>query len=94
MEEAREYTVVKFIPRNLMDERCVLLNMRYQVYIYQDEDGRFVAECPIIPGCVSGGDTYDEAIAMIKDAIRGCLEVRKELGMPPIVAVEAVEVTV
>ena len=51
--------------------------MKFQVYIYQDEDGRFVAECPIIPGCVSGGDTYAEAIEMIKDAIEGCLEVRK-----------------
>lgn len=41
-----------------------------------DEDGGFVAECPLIPGCVSQGDTRDEAIANIREAIELCLETR------------------
>ena len=68
--------------------------MRFQVYIYQDEDGAFIAECPIIPGCVSDGQTFEEASENIKDAIRSSLEVRKELGLPPIMYPQQIEVTV
>ena len=52
----------------------------------RDEDGIFVAECPSIPGCVSQGGTREEAIANVQDAIRQCLEVRAERGMPLTVA--------
>ena len=52
----------------------------------RDEDGIFVAECLSIPGCVSQGETREAAIANVLDAIRGCLEVRAERGMPLTVA--------
>jgi predicted RNase H-like HicB family nuclease len=39
-----------------------------------EEDGGYVAECPAIPGCISEGDTVEEALANIKEAIDGCLE--------------------
>ncbi|HZK75361.1 MAG TPA: type II toxin-antitoxin system HicB family antitoxin [Candidatus Kapabacteria bacterium] len=69
--------------------------MRFQVNIYQDEDGMYIADCPIIPGCMSQGKTFEEAQENIKDAIRGCLEVREELGLPPIMQdLREVEVTV
>ena len=55
--------------------------MRFVVTIERDEDGVFVAECPSIPGCVSQGDTREQAIANVRDAIRQCLEVRAERGM-------------
>lgn len=42
-----------------------------QVIIYPGEDGYWVAECPSLPGCVSQGTTKPEAIANIKEAIRG-----------------------
>jgi antitoxin HicB len=45
--------------------------MKYRVIIEQDENGVFVVECPALPGCVSQGDTYDEALKNIKDAIQG-----------------------
>ena len=61
--------------------------MRFVVTIERDEDGIFVAECPSIPGCVSQGETREEAIANVQDAIRGCLEVRAERGMPLTVAI-------
>lgn len=50
--------------------------------MYQDEDGMFIAECPSIPGCLSQGKTRKEAEKNIKDAIKECLEVRAEKGMP------------
>ena len=56
--------------------------MRITVTIDRDEDGVWVAECPSIPGCVSQGDTKDEALANIREAIELCLEVRAESGMP------------
>ena len=68
--------------------------MKLAVTIYQDEDGMFVAECPAIPGCVSQGFTEAEAEANIKDAIRECLAVRAEMGLPPTVATREIEVLV
>ena len=68
--------------------------MKLIVTISQDEDGVFISECPNIPGCVSQGDTRAEAITNIEDAIRECIAVRKELGMPLTVEVEELEVNV
>jgi predicted RNase H-like HicB family nuclease len=68
--------------------------MKFVVSIYQDEDGMYVAECPSIPGCVSQGQTEAEAEANIADAIRECLAVRAELGMPSTVTTREVEVAV
>jgi len=64
------------------------------VTVDRDEDGAFVAECPAIPGCVSQGHTEKEALENIQDAIRQCLEVRAELGMPLTVVVHQVEIGV
>ena len=40
--------------------------MKIIVTIDRDEDGIWIAECPSIPGCVSQGDTKDEALANVK----------------------------
>ncbi len=56
--------------------------MKFDITIYQDETGMFVVECPVIPGCVSQGKTEAEALDNICEAIEGCLESRKELGLP------------
>jgi len=53
-----------------------------QVIIYPGEDGYWVAECPSLPGCISQGKTKEEAIANIKEAIRGYIEALKEDGLP------------
>ena len=49
--------------------------MIYRVAIEKGEDFGFVVHCPAIPGCHSQGDTIEEAIENIMDAIRGCLSV-------------------
>jgi len=69
-------------------------SMKFLVSIYQDEDGAYIAECPSIPGCVSQGQTEAEAESNVADAIRECLAVRAELGMPPTVTTREVEVLV
>ena len=68
--------------------------MRLLVTLFQDEDGVFVAECPVIPGCVSQGKTEEDALHNVCEAIRECLEVRAELGMPLTVTTREVEVPV
>jgi len=66
--------------------------MKFVITIEQDEDGMFISECPSIPGCVSQGKTEQEALGNIKDAIKQCLEVRAEKGMPLTVATREIEV--
>jgi predicted RNase H-like HicB family nuclease len=68
--------------------------MGFSVTIERDEDGMWVVECPSIPGCVSQGKTRPDAKDNIRDAIKACLEVRAEQGMPLTVETQQVEVTV
>jgi predicted RNase H-like HicB family nuclease len=68
--------------------------MRFIITMFQDEDGVFVAECPSIPGCVSQGKTEKEAEKNIQAAIKECLEVRAEKGMPLTVTTRQVEVQI
>ena len=68
--------------------------MKFPVTIDRDEDGVWVVECPSIPGCVSQGQTRDEALKSIEEAIVLCLEVRAERGLPLTVETRQVEVTI
>ena len=56
--------------------------MKFNVTIDRDEDGMWIVECPAIPGCVSQGQTKEEALENMKEAISLCLEVRAEKGLP------------
>ena len=49
--------------------------MKLHIVIEKDEAGYYVAEVPALPGCLSQGNTYEEAITNIKEAIAGWLEV-------------------
>lgn len=57
---------------------------RLTVYVsfFQDEDSMWIADCLSIPGCMSQGHTREEAQDNILDAIRECLVVRHQEGMP------------
>ena len=68
--------------------------MKFVITLFQDEDGMFIAECPAIPGCISQGRTEAEAEDNIREAIKECLEVRAEKGMPLTVSTRQVEVAV
>jgi predicted RNase H-like HicB family nuclease len=68
--------------------------MKLSITIYQDEDGASIAECPSIPGCVSPGLWEADAEAKVMDAIRDCLAVRAELGLPPTDAKREIEVSI
>ena len=69
--------------------------MKFAITLEQDEDGFIVASCPALPGCHSQDRTKAEAIANIKEAIRGYIASKRKHGEPmPITDVEEVEVAV
>ena len=68
--------------------------MRFVVTLRPGEDGYIVAECPVLRGCISQGRTEAEALANIRDAIEGNLEVRAELGLPVPAGIETRELDI
>jgi len=71
-----------------------MTDYKFTVVVEQDENGLYVASVPLLQGCYTQGETYEEALANIKDAIRLHIEARRGLGEPiPIeVAVNEVQV--
>lgn len=51
---------------------------KFVVILEQDENGCYAIHCPALPGCSSQGETRDDALTMIVDAIEGVLEVIEE----------------
>lgn len=53
-----------------------------QIILYPGEDDYWVAECPSLPGCISQGQTKEEAITNIREAIQGYIAALEEDGLP------------
>jgi len=68
--------------------------MKYRVTVTQDEDGVFVAEVPSLPGCVSQGQTRNEAVKNIQEAIEAYIESLRNHNesIPPPISEEFVEI--
>jgi predicted RNase H-like HicB family nuclease len=66
--------------------------MKFNVTIDRDEDGVWIVECPAVSGCVSQGVTKDEALTSIAEAVKLCLEVRADRGLPLTIETRQVEV--
>jgi predicted RNase H-like HicB family nuclease len=49
--------------------------MKIKAVIHPAEEGGYWAEVPALPGCITEGDTMDEVLANLQDAIEGWLEV-------------------
>ena len=56
--------------------------MRFTVVLEQEPDEGFVASVPALPGCVSQGDTREDALRTIREAIELYLEDCRESGDP------------
>lgn len=77
-----------------MRKKGKILNM--PVVIEKDNEG-FFATCPTIQGCYSQGDTYEEVVENIRDAIKLCVIDEKSLGnflAPSSVSLTSIEVQV
>ena len=49
--------------------------MKLKVVVHEDEEGGYWAEVPSIPGCATQGDTFEELLENIYEAIEGCISV-------------------
>jgi len=66
-----------------------------QVMVYPGEDGYWVAECPSLPGCITQGNTREEAIENAREAIQAYVAVLEEDDVPiPPDRLEAIVVAV
>lgn len=55
--------------------------LRYEIVLYwSDEDEAFIAEVPELPGCISDGATYAEAVVNAEEAARAWIETAQEMG--------------
>ena len=55
---------------------------KFTIVAERDEDGLYVASVPLLQGCYTQGETYEEALENVKDAIRLHIEARRELDEP------------
>ena len=53
-----------------------------QIILYPGEDGYWVAECPSLPGCISQGQTKEETVANIREAIQEYIAALLQDGLP------------
>jgi predicted RNase H-like HicB family nuclease len=52
--------------------------MKIQAIIHEAEEGGYWAEVPALPGCITEGDSWEELIDNLRDAVEGCFEVIAE----------------
>lgn len=76
-----------------MAKKKIAKVLKYTVVFEPAEEGGYVVTVPALPGCVTQGETFEEAIEMAKDAIDGYLAVLKDEGQKPPTETEDVIVT-
>ncbi len=54
--------------------------MNFKIVVHEAEEGGYWAEVPALPGCVTQGETMEELLTNVREAIEGCLEVLNERG--------------
>ena len=52
--------------------------MKIKVVVHEAEEGGYWAEVPAIPGCATQGDTMEDLVANVHEAIEACLDVEVE----------------
>jgi len=58
------------------------LEVKYTVLIEKNEEGGYTVIVPSLPGCITQGDTWQEAMANAREAIAGYIEALKDIGKP------------
>ena len=54
----------------------------YKIFLSKEDEGGYVVTVPALPGCITQGDTIDEALAMAKEAIELYVEELQSRGEP------------
>ncbi len=58
------------------------MEVKYTVLIEKNEEGGYTVIVPSLPGCITQGDTWQEAMANAREAIVGYIEALKDIGKP------------
>lgn len=58
------------------------MELRYLINLEKNEDGGYTITVPVLPGCITQGDTWEQAVANAQEAISGYIDTLKELGKP------------
>ncbi len=69
--------MLKYIIKN---SEVIIMTLTYRVLLRKEPEGGYTAIVPLLPGCISYGDTIEEAIERVKEAIEGYLETLKAHG--------------
>ena len=56
--------------------------MKLRAIVHRAEEGGYWAEVPSIPGCVTQGETHEELMQNLEEAVAGCLEAEAEQQRP------------
>ena len=67
---------------------------KYTVVIHEDPEGGFWAEVPALPGCYSQGDSIEELMDNVREAIAGVRDVLREQGRQPESNIQILDVAV
>ncbi len=59
------------------------MNIPMRVAVYEAEEGGYWAKVPALPGCATEGETLEELMANLREAIEGWLGVGAEVGLDP-----------
>ena len=54
---------------------CIIKAMKIKVVVHEAEEGGYWAEVPAIPGCATQGETFEELLQNLYEAVEGCLSV-------------------
>lgn len=55
--------------------RRIIQTMKIKVVVHDAEEGGYWAEVPAIPGCATQGETFEELLRNLYEAVEGCLSV-------------------
>ncbi len=58
------------------------MEFKYLINLEKNEDGGYTVTVPALPGCITEGDTWEQAIANAEEAIAGFVETLQKLGKP------------
>ena len=58
------------------------IELKFTILIEKNEEGSYTVTVPSLPGCITQGDTWDDAIANAREAIAGYIEALRALGKP------------
>ena len=79
-KRAKRFTKLRDNPKNPSFQGAYFAR-RYKIVLTPEEDG-WAAYIPDLPGCVAAGDSPDEALTLIQDAMRSWIEASLERGLP------------